>query len=569
MLHELHIANLAIAHDVHLTFDEGLNVMTGETGAGKSILVRAISAVLGGKLTSDFISTGADSLRLEAEFSLPRSGRLRETLGDLVGDEDTTVVVTREVDRSGRHKYRINGRMVPISILRLVGENLVDVHGQHEPQSLLARENHLLMLDAFLGSDAVDARKSFAALLTELRAARRECESLEARRQQWDAETAFLEYALGELNGAQLVAGEEAELRAEQRLLENTRQLQEQVGQVLGTLAGDDTDDRAGTIRDTGRVRRVIEALCDIDPHLRESAAALEGAEASLKDAASSLSAAVERLNPDEARLAGVTQRLDTIVRLQEKYHHDLPGLLAYREQVEQKLRERAEGATNEQALRNRITSLEAELSATGARLTAQRKQGAPVLASRVEEQLHDLAMGNSRFVCSIEENVDDQGIRVGDESFRPTDTGFDTVEFLIAPNPGEGLRPLREIASGGELSRVMLALKTVFAQTDEIPTMVFDEVDQGIGGETGIAIATKLADLGRHHQVIVITHLPTIAARARKHLVIIKKQEEDATAVLVQEVAGDERVRELARMVSGDSITDIALAHARELLTS
>ncbi len=567
MLLELDIHNLAIAHDVHLSFDDGLNVITGETGAGKSILVRAISAVLGGKLTSDFISVGADSLRLDAEFALPRVCSLRDMLGDLVTDDDVTVVATREVDRTGRHKYRINGRIVPISTLRLLGENLVDVHGQHEPQSLLVRENHIRLLDSFLGHDAESARDLFGTKLTELRTARRELEQMETRRTEWDNETTYLEFASEELERAQLKTGEDSLLIAEQRLLENVRELQEQLGQASGALVGDESRDSEGIVRQVGRLHHTIEALCSIDPRLNEMVSLLDGAQATLKEAESALDDYLSRLELDDARLAQVTERLDTIARLEEKYHKDLDGLLAFRMEIDRKLRERHEHAGDEAGMRDHITQLEIELSAIGASLTAKRKQGGPILARKVEEQLGELAMSNARFVCSIEESVDEQGIAVGDERFKASETGLDVVEFLIAPNPGEGLRPLREIASGGELSRVMLALKTVFAETDQIPTMVFDEVDAGIGGETGLAVAGKLASLGMHRQVIVITHLPTIAARAGTHLVISKEQSEDATTVAVYRVTGEERVRELARMVSGDQVSEVALAHARELL--
>jgi len=567
LLLQLDIHNLAIAHDVHLSFDDGLNVITGETGAGKSILVRAISAVLGGKLTSDFISVGADSLRLDAEFALPRTCSLRDMLGDLVTDDDVTVVATREVDRTGRHKYRINGRIVPISTLRLLGENLVDVHGQHEPQSLLVRENHIRLLDSFLGRDTESARDLFGTKLTELRTARRELEQMETRRTEWDNETVYLEFASEELERAQLRAGEDSLLIAEQRLLENVRELQEQLGQASGALVGDESRDSEGIVRQVGRLHHTIETLCPIDPRLNEMVSLLDGAEATLKEAGSALDDYLSRLELDDARLAQVTERLDTIARLEEKYHKDLDGLLAFRIEIDHKLRERHERAGDEAGMRDHITQLEIELSTIGASLTAKRKQGGPILARKVEEQLSELAMSNARFVCSIEESVDEQGIAVGDERFKASETGLDVVEFLIAPNPGEGLRPLREIASGGELSRVMLALKTVFAETDQIPTMVFDEVDAGIGGETGLAVAGKLASLGMHRQVIVITHLPTIAARAGTHLVISKEQSEDATTVAVYRVTGEERVRELARMVSGDQVSEVALAHARELL--
>jgi DNA repair protein RecN (Recombination protein N) len=569
MLLQLDIQNLAIAHEVHVTFADGLNVVTGETGAGKTILVRAISAVLGGKLTSDFISVGADSLRLEAEFALPRRGPLRDMLGDLVCDDDTTVVVTREVDRTGRHKYRINGRIVPISTLRSLGENLVDVHGQHEPQSLLVRENHILLLDAFLGHDVESARELFGMRLAELRAARRELEQIETRRAEQDNETAYLEYASSELEDAHITAGEEDLLRAEQRLLENVRELQEQLGQASTALAGDEVQDSEGIVRQVGRLQRSVEALCTIDPRLGDVASLLDGAQAGLKETASTLDDYLGRLELDDARLVQVTERLDTLARLQEKYHRDLGGLIVYQQEVDRRLHERHERAGDEAGLRNRMAYLEDELSMIGASLTSKRKQGGPVLAHKVEEQLAELAMSNAHFVCSIEESVEEQGVAIGDERFRASESGLDVVEFLIAPNPGEGVRPLREIASGGELSRVMLALKTVFAETDHIPTMVFDEVDAGIGGETGLAVAGKLASLGRHRQVIVITHLPTIAARAGTHLVISKDQTDNSTSVAVRRVTGEERVRELARMVSGDQLSDIALANARELLRS
>ncbi|MHB8106447.1 MAG: DNA repair protein RecN [Candidatus Cryosericum sp.] len=567
MLQELDIHNLAIAHDVHVSFDEGLNVVTGETGAGKTILVRAISAVLGGKLTSDFISVGADSLRLDAEFTLPRVCSQRDMLGDLVTDSDTTVVATREVDRTGRHKYRINGHIVPISTLRLLGESLVDVHGQHEPQSLLIRENHLQLLDSFLGPDTQSAHELFGMRLAELRAARRELEQIETRRAEWDNETAYLEFASEELERAQLKAGEDQLLMAEQRLLENVRELQQEVGQASSVIVGDESRDSEGVVRQVGKLHHTIESLCSIDPRLNDVASLLDGAQASLKEAGSTLSDYLNRLELDDTRLAQVTERLDTIARLEEKYHKDLDGLLALETEIAGKLHERHEHAGDEGGMRGRIARLENELSSIGASLTAKRKQGGPILAHKVEEQLAELAMSNARFVCSIEESVDEQGIAVGDERFRASETGLDVVEFLIAPNPGEGLRPLREIASGGELSRVMLALKTVFAETDQVPTMVFDEVDAGIGGATGLAVAGKLDSLGKRRQVIVITHLPTIAARAGTHLVISKEQGEDSTTVTVRRVTGEERVRELARMVSGDRASEVALANARELL--
>jgi DNA repair protein RecN (Recombination protein N) len=567
VLLELDIHNLAIAHDVHVSFDEGLNVITGETGAGKTILVRAISAVLGGKLTSDFISVGADSLRLDAEFALPRVCSQRDMLGDLVTDADMTVVATREVDRTGRHKYRINGHIVPISTLRLLGESLVDVHGQHEPQSLLIRENHLQLLDSFLGHDTQSAHELFGTRLAELRAARRELEQIETRRAEWDNETAYLEFASEELERAQLKAGEDSLLMAEQRILENVRELQQELGQASSALLGDESRDSEGIVRQVGKLHHTIDTLCSIDPRLNDVASLLDGVQAGLKEAGSTLSDYLSGLELDDARLTQVTERLDAIARLEEKYHKDLAGLLAFESEVAGKLHERHERAGDESGMRSRIAQLENELSSIGASLTAKRKEGGPVLARKVEEQLAELAMSNARFVCSIEESVDEQGIAVGDERFRASETGLDVVEFLIAPNPGEGLRPLREIASGGELSRVMLALKTVFAETDQIPTMVFDEVDAGIGGATGLAVAGKLDCLGKRRQVIVITHLPTIAARAGTHLVISKEQSEDSTTVAVRRVTGEERVRELARMVSGDRASEVALANARELL--
>jgi DNA repair protein RecN (Recombination protein N) len=391
---------------------------------------------------------------------------------------------------------------------------------------------------------------------------------METRRAEWDTETAYLEFASEELERAQLRAGEDSLLIGEQRLLENVRELQEQLGQASAALVGDESRDSEGIVRQVGRLHHTVDALCSIDPRLNDMASLLDGAQASLKEAGSALGDYLSRLELDDARLAQVTERLDAIARLEEKYHKNLDGLLAFRTEIDRKLHERRERAGDEAGMHGHIAQLEVELSAIGASLTAKRKQGGPILARKVEEQFAELAMSNARFVCSIEQSVDEQGIAVGDERFKASETGLDVVEFLIAPNPGEGLRPLREIASGGELSRVMLALKTVFAETDQIPTMVFDEVDTGISGETGLAVAGKLSRLGMHRQVIVITHLPTIAARAGTHLVISKEQSEDATTVAVRRVTGEERVRELARMVSGDQVSEVALANAREILS-
>jgi len=264
MLQRLDIHNLAIAHDVRVAFSDGLNVITGETGAGKSILVRAISAVLGGKLTSDFISADADTLRLDASFTLPRVGLLRDMLGDLVADGDTALVTTREVDRSGRHKYRINGRLVPLNTLRLVGEHLVDVHGQHEPQSLLVRDNHIQLLDAFLGSDVATDRQLFAAQLSELRAARRQLELMQTSQSEREQENAYLQFASEELEQAQLKPREDTLLLAEQRLLENVHELQQQLGEASVSLAGGESEGSEGLIRQVGHLQHAIDGLCSI-----------------------------------------------------------------------------------------------------------------------------------------------------------------------------------------------------------------------------------------------------------------------------------------------------------------
>ncbi|MGB9666967.1 MAG: AAA family ATPase, partial [Candidatus Cryosericum sp.] len=324
MLQELEIHNLAIAHDVHVSFSDGLNVITGETGAGKSILVRAISAVLGGKLTSDFISAGADSLRLDASFALPRSGPLRDMLGDLVTDDDTSVVTTREVDRSGRHKYRINGHIVPLSTLRFLGEHLVDVHGQHEPQSLLVRDNHIQLLDAFLGSDVIADRQIFGSRLAELRTVRRELELMHTSQAEREQENAYLQFASDELEHAGLRSGEDVVLLAEQRLLENVRELQQQLGEASIALAGGESEGSEGLVRQIGHLLRTVDDLCSIDPRLSDLVALLDGAQASLKEAASALSDYLGRLELDDGRLAEVTARLDTLARLEEKYHRSL-----------------------------------------------------------------------------------------------------------------------------------------------------------------------------------------------------------------------------------------------------
>jgi DNA repair protein RecN (Recombination protein N) len=550
MLTDLSIRNIAIIDTLHLSFREGLTVLTGETGAGKSIIIDAVGLIMGGRATSDLIRTGHDEATVEAVFDisgLPGIRQLLEEAGLEAGDE---LLVKRSISRSGKNRIFINNGMATLALLSDISRRLVNIYGQHESQTLLRPENHLILLDAFAGTTTL--RQEFGAVCGQLHAVREQLDRLDQEEREAARRLDLLSFQSEEIAAAALRPGEEEELEEQRRVLAAAERLGTASSEAFERLYGGD-----GAI--LGQLRRISTAIADlsaIDQTLAPVAGSLEGAYLQLEDAAITLRDYASRIEADPAALQQADDRLDRIVRLKKKYGATIEEILAYKQEIDAEL-ERLRGRDQDRVqLVAEAERLAAEARKRGADLTGRRTKAAAALKKALEAEAHQVAMRHAVFEIPLEPLTE------------PRTTGFERVEFLFSPNPGEPPRPLARIASGGELSRLMLAVKQVLPDSD-VPTLVFDEVDSGIGGATSELVGRKLKNVARGQQVLCITHLPQVAVFADQHLRVEKRLSNGRTATSVSPLMAEERIREIARMLAGATVTDSALAHAAEMLAS
>ena len=549
MLHALHIENLAIIDRLEVHFEAGLNALTGETGAGKSILVDALNLALGERADPTLIRAGADKLRVNAVFELPDDPELRALLDELgVEPEEGLLYLSREVQAGGRSVARINGQPVPLSTVQAIGERLVDLHGQHEHQSLLNPSRHLEFLDRWLGEPALSLRAQTREAVLALRQAERELQELTERAREREQRLDLYRFQLEEIRAANLQVGEDALLETEARRLTHAEKLIALAGGAYDALMQEN-----GAYDLAAYARRSLSEIARIDPSVAEWGDMLEGALAQMEEVAHNLRAYAEQIEYDPARLEEVIARLELIKRLKRKYGDTIEAVLQYAEEAESNLHALETQTERREALEAQVAELQSRAANLCEQLSALRKAGAQRFAQAVQAILRELAMERAEFRVEVRP--------------KPMDTrGADSIEFLFSANPGEPPRPLSKIASGGEMSRVMLALKTALADAAPVPTLVFDEIDAGLGGRTAHAVGEKLAELAQHCQILCITHLPQIASRATHHLAIEKHSDGDATRVQIRALEGEARIQEIARMLTGEP-TEIALQHAQELL--
>ena len=548
MLTELSVENFALVERVRLRFGAGLNLLTGETGAGKSILLDALGMVLGERTSSDIVRHGAEKARVEAVFTVADADpRLAPALASTgLEPEEGLLILSRELSASGKSSARINGRPVTVGILKTLGDALVDIHGQHEHQSLLLVERHADLLDAWCGEALQRLKRVVGEAWEAFAAARSEREGLLREARERARNLDLYSYQRDEIDAAALTPGEEEELQAEKLRLGSAERLHGASSAAYSALQGGALDGLSQAVREIERALKFDEGLSNILESLNSALYAADDAMREVRTYRDSV-----EFNPD--RLSQIEDRLDTLKTLKRKYGEDIAAILAYRAAIGQKLTtlENAEERLAELERREKITFAEVEKHA--AALTKARRKAAEPFAKGIQTELKDLAMAATKFAVSIEPR-------------EPGPDGADSVEFLISPNPGEPLKPLAKIASGGELSRVMLALKSVMSQHVAPPTLVFDEIDTGIGGRTATTLAQKLHTLGQAAQTLCITHLPQIAARGDLHFFIEKRTEKGRTTVSVLPLEGEARVQELARMLGGNG-SETVLAHAREML--
>ena len=565
MLTELRIQNFAIIDRLELRFGPGLIILTGETGAGKSIILDAVVMLIGGRADATIIRAESDAALVEGVFQLrgpeKEAAHAVLTREDLM-DDPNYVVLTREFRREGRSTARINGRTVSVGILKELGAILVDIHGQAEHLSLLDPRAHLGLLDRYadVARPLSEYRQTYHALLN----LRRELNEL--REAQADAERRIemLTFAVEEVEAAKLKPGEEDELRKERDRLANAESLAQYAQQALTVLDEGSPDSPAASDL-VGQAAQAMAGLAKIDEgqsDLANQAAVLED---TLSDMVHSLRDYLEEIEFNPKRLDEVEERLDLFYNLNRKYGGSIPAVIAYAEDARKQL-ETITGAAD------RIEKLEADesklidkLAKQGGVLSDKRKQAASALGKGIETELDDLKMAAAKFGVGFQTKPDPNGVPAGDERVAFDQNGLDRVEFLVAPNPGEGLKPLAKIASGGETSRLMLGLKNVLARADEVPSLIFDEIDQGIGGRVGLVVGHKLWNLSRSHQVFCVTHLPQLAVFGDQHYQVQKIVDKGRTLTRVEPLEGEPRLLELSQMLG--EVGEGTLRSAHELM--
>lgn len=551
MLSELNIRNFAIIDSLSITFEKGFNVLTGETGAGKSIIVDAVELVLGGRASSEMIRSGSDEAVIEAAFDTSDVKIINEKLDEMGIEAGDTLLVKRVVSTSGKNKVFINGSMATIAMLADVGEFLVDIHGQHEHQTLFKVERHIDILDEYAATGSL--RNEMAGIYAELNKIRDEQVALKASEADKEKKLDLLRFQSDEIGKAALKAGEEEEMLEERKLLSSAEKLYD-AGNTALELIYSQSGSALELIKKAGFK---VDDVANLDESMRATAETISAASASIEDAAMTIRDYIGKISFDPDRLNEIEERLDIIGRLKRKYGNTVAEILKYKEEVDGELDgiERAG---------ERIAELEKEgdrLKAKGLRvaekLSEKRKEAALSLKKKVETELSDLGMKKAVFEVRIEALRD------------ITSRGIDKVEFLLSSNPGDPPKPLSKIASGGELSRIMLALKKVLAGPTGVPTMVFDEVDSGIGGGIAEVVGRKLKEVAHGRQVLCITHLPQIAAMADLHYAVSKGEEKGRTVTAVKRLEKSERVYEVARMLGGMTITEATRKHAEEMIMS
>lgn len=568
MLLELHIRDFALIDRLHIVFNTGFNVLTGETGAGKSIVVDALQTVIGGRARADLVRSGADGACLEAVFELGRNDAARGILADmdLLDEADPDMLlIRRDVLSNGRSRCRINGHPVTVTQLARVGEHLIDIHGQHDHQSLLRTRDQLALLDAYGGESLLTLGRDFRKTWERLLEARRELSDLLEGERERARRLDLLRFQLEEIEQASLSVDEETELETRRRRLDHLERLVTGTARVYSALhEGADGAPAAADVLADGA--HTIESLAALDPELADAARLLDAAAVQVREASGMLLRYADQLEADPGALDDVQARLATIAELKRKYGATVEEILAFAEELRDELETLTDSDARTDQLRDEIDRLEEQAADLAGRLSAARSRMAERLQQAVSAELEGLHMGPGRFVVHVDRVEDDDGLEVDGRRWAATTTGIDRIQFLLSANPGEEPRPLARIASGGELSRVALAVKRSLAEVDSVPTLVFDEVDAGIGGRTAQAVAGRLGAIARHRQVICVTHLAQIATMADHHLHIEKVSTDRTTSVTVRPLHEQDRVDEIARMLAG-VLTDSTLQHARELL--
>jgi DNA repair protein RecN (Recombination protein N) len=569
MLAELTITDFAIIDKLHLDIASGFNVLTGETGAGKSIVIDAVSLLLGGKAGNEMVRAGTERALIDGVFRINSMARdaIRSILqaNELLDEDDPDLImISREIRSGGRSTCRINGRAVPVGLLKEVGELLVDIHGQSEHLSLLRPREHVNLLDRY--ANTWELRQKFSALAAQLREVRKELNELLKSEAEFARRADMLKFQIEEIKSAKLKAGEEEELTVLRNRLANAEALAALADDAYTSLYEGEGETPAA-LDALAQAQKALSGLAKIDPKFQEHVNTIDTAVAQIDDLAREVKNYRDAIEYSPKRLEAAEERLDLITRLKRKYGAAIAEVISFADRATKELNGIEHAGERIEKLRKEEDRLLHEIGRAGQELSGARTAAAEQLSKAIEVELNDLRMSGAHFAVDLKWEPEANGAFAKGGRYAFDATGLDRVEFLVAPNVGEGLKPLVKIASGGETARLMLALKTVLSRADQTPTLIFDEIDQGIGGRVGATVGQKLWGLSQHHQVVCITHLPQLAGYGDTHFKVEKRIDGERTLTHITALSGQARVEELAQMLgaSGEGAT----LSAQEILSS
>lgn len=560
---------MALIKELNIEFEEELNVLTGETGAGKSIIIEAIDLILGGYAASDLIRDGEDSLMVEALFLLtPQEKELINNLNSDIEivDGQGVLLIRREVNKKGRNKCLINQRLINLSTLQEIGTFLVDLHGQHNHQSLLDPTKHIDLMDNLGGDKMIKYRKELFDNYRRWREKRKKLFQLLKDKEENLKKMDFLKFQLEEIDKTSLVKDEDKALEEEEMVLKNAEKIIETMEKANFILYEGGSEQ--SSVRDSlNEVSVDLGEIASLDRRIEKIRENLKEVVYQFEDIVNEIVKYKDGIDLDSQKLKEVEGRLNLINSLKSKYGSTIEEIWEYRQKIYQELEAVDYSEDKLEKLKEEVNSLEDIISTTSHHLNINRRKIAEDLQKMVVKELEDLNMKRCQFEVSINSYEDDNGIEIDGKKYKIGPKGIDDIEFMISPNVGERLRPLARIISGGEVSRIMLALKSILSEVDQVPTLIFDEIDSGVGARLGEVIAQKLKTLSTKRQVICVTHLPQIACRAERHFYIEKYILNNQTGIRLKEMEGEERVKEIARMLDGSQMSEIAIRHAQKML--
>ena len=564
MLKSLFIKNYALIEEISVEFSSGLTIITGETGAGKSILIDALGLLLGERASSEMIRTGAEKAIVEGVFDVSSVKRIAEILRANETDASDEIIVRREVTTKGTSRCFVNDSPVNVSVLKEIGDALVDLHGQHEHQSLLHAETHIDFLDAFGGYEKeIEQYNISYRALVELIGKKK---ALQEQENQLKAKKSLYEFQIKEIDTVDPKENEEAELEAELKILENSEKLSELTNGIYSLLY-----ETENSVRDSlTKARKMIEQLADIDAHFSNSIDEAKSAEAIVDELSKFVQNYNSRIEFNPDRLEEIRERLGSLTLLKKKYGGTIESLLEFRKKIGEEFKFAENFEEEISKLEKEIFVLRKEAGEKANLLTQKRKEASKKLEKAILSSIAELGISKAKFETSITQrngNENSNSVSINGKYFEASLTGIDAVEFFMSTNVGEEVKPLAKVASGGEVSRIMLALKSALAKSDKTPLLIFDEIDTGVSGRIGQAVGVSLKNLSKHHQVIAITHLPQIAALADTHFAIAKIESNKRTSTQLTKLEHEERVKEVAKLLSGETITEAGLRSARELM--